>query len=253
MNDDEFQARNATMVAKQASNIVLQGDSHHWLEAASKHEYSYHFTWQNVPIIQHPQDVMALQEIIWATRPDLIVETGIARGGSLLFYASMMELMKPREGCVVFGVDIDIKPHLQDVIENTYIGNGIYTMEASSVSDEAISEAKRLKSEQRRVSGGLAYGTMVVLDSDHTHKHVLAELNAYAPLVTPGCYLVVFDTIIEYMPESFSADRPWGPGNSPATAVAAFLKTTDRFEVDTDMDAKLLISAAPGGYLRCVK
>ena len=213
-----------------------------WVAAIAPHNYTYNFTWLGRPVIQFPQDLAALQEIIWETRPDLIIETGIAHGGSLIFHASMLQLLS-NDGRVL-GIDIDIREHNRAEIEAHPMFERIEMIQGSSI-DEAIAA-------QVVADAATAERVMVVLDSNHTHEHVLQELELYAPLVTKGCYLVVCDTLIEDMPAGSFPNRPWDKGDNPRTAVDAFLKTTDRFEVDTAIDAKLQISVAPGGYLNCV-
>ena len=215
-----------------------------WLERAATHEYPYHFTWLGRPIIQYPQDLVALQEIIWKVEPDVIVETGIAHGGSLIFSASMLELVGGDRRRVI-GVDIDIRAHNRVEIEGHPLFRRIEMIEGSSIDDHVVARIHGMIEPGERV--------LLVLDSNHTHAHVLRELEAYSPLVQPESYAVVFDTIIELMPPDFSRDRPWGPGNSPYTAVTQFLKTTDRFEVDETIERKLAFTVAPGGYLRCVR
>ena len=213
-----------------------------WVAAIAPHNYTYNFTWLGRPVIQFPQDLAALQEIIWDTRPNLIIETGIARGGSLIFYSSMLQLLGNHGR--VLGVDIDIREHNRAEIEAHPMFERIEMIQGSSIDDAIAAQAAAAAATAERV--------MVVLDSNHTHEHVLRELEIYAPLVTKGCYLVVCDTLIEDMPAGSFPNRPWDKGDNPRTAVDAFLKTTDRFEVDTAIDAKLQISVAPGGYLNCV-
>ena len=213
-----------------------------WIDAIAPHKYTYNFTWLGRPIIQFPQDLAALQEIIWATKPDLIIETGIAHGGSLIFHASMLHLLG-NQGRVL-GVDIDIRDHNRAEIEAHPMFERIDMIQGSSIEDEVAAQVAAAASKSGRV--------MVILDSNHTHDHVLSELEIYAPLVSKGCYMVVFDTLIEDMPEGSFPDRPWDKGDNPRTAVNAFLEMTNRFEVDAAMDAKLQISVAPGGYLKCV-
>ena len=213
-----------------------------WVTAIAPHNYTYNFTWLGRPVIQFPQDLAALQEIIWDTRPDLIIETGIAHGGSLIFHASMLQLLS-NDGRVL-GIDIDIREHNRAEIEAHPMFERIDMIQGSSIVDAIAAQVAAIATEAKRV--------MVVLDSNHTHEHVLRELELYAPLVTKGCYLVVCDTLIEDMPEGSFPNRPWDKGDNPRTAVDAFLETTERFEVDTALDAKLQISVAPGGYLKCV-
>lgn len=232
------------MMQKLAEDEELRAISLDWLRRSAAYEYSYHFTWLGRPIIQYPQDIVALQEIIWSVGPDVVVETGIARGGSLIFSASMLELIGGDRRRVI-GVDVDIREHNRVEIEAHALFRRIEMIEGSSV-DPAIVEHVR-----GRIEPGEQ--VLVVLDSNHTHEHVLRELELYSPLVGPGSYVVVYDTIIELMPAEASSNRAWGPGDNPSTAVRAFLETTDRFEVDSTFDRKLVLTVAPGGYLRCVR
>ncbi len=204
--------------------------------------YSYNFDWLGLPIIQYPQDIVAIQEIVWRTKPDLIIETGIARGGSLILYASLLKLIG--NGGRVVGIDVDIRPHNRDAIVQHPLAGCIQLIQGSSIDSETVAAVReQLKGAQR---------VMVVLDSMHTADHVLRELELYSPLVTRGCYLVVFDTVIEFMPPHAVAHRPWAKGNSPYNAVQQFLETNNRFRIDRNIDAKLQISVAPRGYLECV-
>ena len=214
-----------------------------WFDATSQHKYSYHFKWLGRPIIQFPQDIIAMQEIIWRVAPQLIIETGIAHGGSLIFYSSMLELLG-NDG-LVLGIDIDIRAHNRVEIEKHPMFRRIKMIEGSSTAKEIVSQVYEFARGKTPV--------LVILDSMHTHSHVLEELNAYSPLVTKDSYLVVFDTVVEDMPEGMFPDRPWGKGNNPKTAVWDFLKTNDRFEIDKEIENKLLITVAPDGYLRCIK
>jgi cephalosporin hydroxylase len=239
----DFDDRNRAVIHEMVSDQALLAYSQDWLLRSAKFEYSYHFRWLGLPIIQYPQDMIAMQELIWETSPSLIVETGIARGGSLIFYASLLALAGS-DGRVI-GIDIDIRPPNRSAIERHPMFNRIDLIEGSSIAPEVVKEVYRRSRDRRNV--------MVVLDSLHTHDHVLGELELYSPLVSPGGYIVVFDTIIETMPSGSFPNRPWDRGDNPATAVKSFLAKTDRFEVDRNIDDKLLISTAPGGYLRCVK
>lgn len=217
--------------------------SHEWFLESCRYKYSYGFSWMGRPIIQYPQDILLMQEIIWSVRPSRIVETGIAHGGSIVFYASMLHLLGS-DGRVV-GVDVDIREHNRREIEKHPMFDRIDLIEGSSTDPEVV---KRV----RDLAGGRP-PVLVVLDSNHTHAHVLRELELYSPLVTPGSYLVVFDTVIEDMPKDFFPDRPWGQGNSPKTAVHEFLKRNSRFEIDRELESKALVTVAPDGFLRCVK
>jgi cephalosporin hydroxylase len=236
-------SRNKDQIAAMAADPALQAQAHDFILNSAAYQYSYHFTWLGRPVIQYPQDLLAVQEIIWRVKPDLIIETGIAHGGSLVFSASMLELLGG-EGRVV-GIDIDIRAHNLREIEAHPLFHRITMIEGSSTDDAVAAQAREMAAGKRSV--------LLILDSHHTHDHVLRELELYSPLVTAGSYAIVMDTIIEELPEDFFPDRPWGPGNNPRTAVGEFLRTTDRFEIDREMEAKLLITLAPGGYLRCVK
>jgi cephalosporin hydroxylase len=240
----------AKFFAEVDANIQsLKGDadfremSREWMEYAGKHRYTYNFTWMGRPIIQLPADIMAMQEIIWKMKPDLIVETGIAHGGSLIFSASMLELLGG-DG-MVLGIDIDIRKHNRDEIDAHPMRKRITLLEGSSTSDAILAEVNKIAKGCKRV--------LVILDSNHTHEHVAGELKLYSPLVKKGGYLIVLDTVIEDMPDDLFPDRSWGKGNNPKTAVWEFLKSNDRFEIDSDLEAKLQITVAPDGYLRCVK
>jgi cephalosporin hydroxylase len=240
---NEFDKRNKQVISAMNRDERLVDLSRKWFTESSKFEYSYHFTWLGRPLIQFPQDIVAMQEIIWQTKPDLVIETGIAHGGSLIFYASMLELIGGNG--TVLGIDIDIRPHNRVEIEKHPMFKRIQMFEGSSVEDEAIEFVYNATKGKRRI--------MVVLDSNHTHAHVYKELELYSPMVTKGSYLVVFDTIIDHMPASFSKNRPWGKNNNPKTAVQEFLKRNDRFAVDKELENKLLITVAPDGYLKCIK
>lgn len=233
----------------------MQDLSRIWLRDTLKHRYTYNFSWMGRPIIQYPQDMVAMQELIWSIKPDLIIETGIAHGGSLIFSASMLAQLdmcdaieagtsfNPRESPrKVLGIDIDIRAHNRAAIEAHSMASRIQMIQGSSVAPEVVSQVRQVASGYSRV--------LVCLDSNHTHEHVLAELEAYASLASVGSYCVVFDTIIEDLPADTFPDRPWGVGNNPKTAVWEYLKSHPEFEVDKQIDHKLLISVAPDGYLK---
>lgn len=234
-------------ISAQGENASLKKITHDWICHPDLLRYSYHFSWLGRPIIQYPQDIVAMQELIWKMQPDLIIETGIAHGGSLIFYASILELNSLCGGPAnarVLGIDIDIRPHNKMAIEShpIYKLGRISMLEGSSVSPDIIRHVKDIAAHYSKI--------MVVLDSSHTHDHVLAELEAYAPLVSKESYCVTFDTIIEQMPGDAYPDRPWTKGDNPATAVATFLKRHPEFVADAKIDDKLLITVAPGGYLK---
>ncbi len=239
----DFKERNQVMIEQMRCDQTLRELTHQWFERASRYEYSYHFAWLGRPIIQFPQDIVAMQEIIWKVKPQLIIETGIAHGGSLIFYASMLELIGS-DGHVL-GIDIEIREHNRVEIEKHPMFKRITMIEGSSTDEEVVKRVYEFARGKKSV--------LVTLDSNHTHAHVLRELELYSPLVTKGSYLVVFDTIIEDMPGDLWPDRLWGKGNNPKTAVYEFLKTNDRFIIDKEIEHKLLITVAPDGYLKCIK
>lgn len=248
-----------------AANIKALGEndraltlSRQWSEVTNADGYTYNFTWLGRPVIQYPQDLVAMQELIWSVRPDLIIETGIAHGGSLVFSASLLaqldladaidakKSINPAESSRrVLGVDIDIRAHNRRAIESHPMASRIQMIQGSSIEDSVVSQVHDIASRFDRV--------MVVLDSNHTHEHVLAELEAYAHLASVGSYCVVFDTLVEDMPAEMFLNRPWGPGNNPKTAVWEFLQSHPEFEIDSSIHDKLLITVAPDGYLRRVR
>jgi cephalosporin hydroxylase len=213
-----------------------------------KAKYAYNFFWLGVPILQAPQDLQALQEIIWEVKPDLIIETGIAYGGSLIFSASMVAILEVcgeiKKGDVL-GIDVDIRPHNKEAILAHPLSKKITMFEGSSIDEKIIARVKEFAKNKKRV--------MVCLDSNHTHAHVLAELRAYAPLVSIGSYCIVGDTGIEDLPVGIISNRPWGKGNNPKTAVWEYLKENSNFEIDKMMDSKLILTGSPDGYLKCTK
>ena len=236
----------------------LQRTAGEFMEASAVPKYSYNFDWLGRPIIQYPQDMVAMQEIIWAVKPNLIIETGIAHGGSLIFSASILALLEycdaVEKGEVlnpvhpkrrVIGIDIDIRAHNRKAIMEHPMSGRIDMIEGSSIAPEIIEKVHSVAKDYQRI--------LVCLDSMHTHDHVLAELEAYAPLVSQESYCVVFDTIIEDMPECFFPNRPWDKGNNPKTAVHEFLKTHAEFEIDKEIEHKLLITVAPDGFLKRMK
>lgn len=227
-------------IKKMSRDQRLKDDTNRWICNTAKHKYTYNFTWLGRPVIQFPQDIIAMQELIWSLKPDLIIETGIAHGGSLIFSASMLELMGG-DGIVV-GIDIDIRQHNKIEIEKHPMSKRIIMLEGSSVDEMIFKKVKDIAKKRKKI--------MVFLDSHHTHEHVLRELKLYSTFVSVGSYIVVFDTVIEDMPKHFFRDRPWGVGNNPKTAVKEFLKTSRNFIIDKTIPDKLLITVAPDGYLR---
>jgi len=239
----KFYAEVKANIEEMRKDAALSDLSRDWMRESAQHKYTYNFSWMGRPIIQFPQDLIAMQEIIWQVKPDLIIETGIAHGGSLVFYASMLEMMRG-DGHVI-GVDIEIRRHNRSEIEKHPMASRITMVEGSSIDPSTVAEVARLAEGKKRI--------LVALDSNHTHEHVLQELKLYSPFVRSGSYLVVFDTIVEDLPEFIAADRPWSKGNNPKTAVRTFLENNPRFVVDDELEAKLLISVAPNGFLRCVE
>ncbi len=236
---------------------ALWADTVAWIVRANRHRYTYNFNWLGRPIIQFPQDMVAMQELIWEIKPDLIIETGIAHGGSLVLSASMLAMLDYCEAVEsgsalhpkasrrrVLGVDIDIRAHNRAAIEAHPMSHLISMIQGSSIASETIARVHEFAKDYRRV--------LVFLDSNHTHEHVLAELDAYAPLVSLGSYCCVFDTLIEDMPAEMFSDRPWGPSDNPKTAVWQWLKSHPGFEIDRSIPDKLQLTVAPDGYLRRV-
>lgn len=254
----QFAQERSQQIAGYPLDKVFTTQSQDWLEASMRRRYVYNFDWLGRPIIQYPQDMVAIQELVWSTRPDLIIETGIAHGGSLVLSASLLAMLDYCDavegGTVldpkaskrkVLGLDIDIRSHNREAIESHPLAHKIDMIQGSSISPEVIAKVQDYARGYQRI--------MICLDSNHTHEHVLAELSAYAPLTTPGCYCVVFDTFVEDMPADLFPNRPWAPGDNPMTAVREFLKVHSEFEVDKTIDNKLLISVAPNGYLKRLK
>jgi len=259
MNEsDKFKDQCRYEVELQGKDKMILSLTQKWINSANSKKYSYHYEWLGRPIIQYPQDMVAMQELVWQMKPDLIIETGIAHGGSLVMSASMLALLDLCDGIEsgstidpkkskrkVLGIDIDIRPHNRAAIEAHPMASRIQMIQGSSIDPEVIAKVQAIAANFSRV--------LVCLDSNHTHEHVLAELNAYAPLTSAGSYCVVFDTIIEDMPADMFPDRSWGPGNNPKTAVWEYVKTHPEFEIDKSIQNKLLITVAPDGWLKRIK
>lgn len=241
-NQEFIQECNDRIASYKGSELARSAAT--FMRESTQPKYSYNFTWMGRPIIQYPQDMIAMQEIIWRVQPDLIIETGIAHGGSLIFNAAMLELNAACGGpqdARVLGIDIDIRAHNRVAIETHPMFKRIDMIQGSSIAPEIISQVKAHASGKQRI--------LISLDSNHTHDHVLAELEAYAPLTSVGSYCVVFDTIIEDLPSDMYPDRTWGPGNSPKSALRKFLIDNPDFMIDQIINNKLLISVANDGYL----
>ncbi len=234
---------NPKLITEMANDQLLAKQAKLVFDNSCRYNYSYNFTWLGRPIIQYPQDIIAMQEIIWQIKPDLIIETGIAHGGSLILSASILELIG-NDGHVL-GIDIDIRQHNRIEIEKHPMTKRITMIEGSSIDPVIVKKANTFAENKKRI--------LVILDSNHTHEHVLEELRLYSSMVAKGSYLIVMDTVVDDMSEDFFQNRPWGKGNNPKTAVREFLKTNDRFIVDKQMENKLLITVAPEGYLKCIK
>lgn len=242
MPDPEFEDQPRASIAALKVDQGLRKQANEFLITSSEHKYSYNFDWLGLPIIQFPPDIVVLQELIWRVKPQVVVETGVARGGSLALSASILELLGGER--FVVGVDIEIRQANRAAIEAHPLAHRIRLVQGSSVDNDVVEEVYRTVGDRSPV--------VVLLDSMHTHAHVLEELRAYHRLVSEGSYIVVFDTVIADMPEASFPDRPWGVHDNPKNAVKAFLRQNDRFVVDEDLETKLQITVCPSGYLRCV-
>ena len=251
----QFSRERSERLASNGADAPFVALSRDWLQASMQRKYVYNFDWMGRPIIQYPQDMVAMQELVWQVRPDLIIETGIAHGGSLVLSASLLAMLDmcdaieagttldPRQSSrKVIGIDIDIRAHNRAAIEAHPMASRIQMVQGSSIAAETVAAVHAAAAGYQRV--------LVLLDSMHTHDHVLAELDAYAPLVTPGSYCVVFDTFVEDMPPGFFDDRPWDVGNNPKTALRQWLQTNPDFEIDASWPNKLMVTVAPEGFLR---
>jgi cephalosporin hydroxylase len=255
----KFELERKENIERQGKDELLLKARESFFNKSFSHKYSYNFEFLGRPIIQYPQDMVAIQELIWSVKPDLIIETGIAHGGSLIMSASMLalldicdaleagkELINPKESKrKVVGIDIDIREHNRKAIEDHPMASRIEMIQGSSIALDIINRITSIAKNYNKI--------MVCLDSNHTHDHVLAELNAFAPLTTVGSYCIVFDTIVDDMPNEVFSDRPWGLKNNPKTAVKEYLSNNNNFQIDRAIDNKLLISVAPSGYLKRVK
>ena len=242
MKDKKFDERNKKFEKTMSKDVEFKKLSQRWFDISLKYEYPYHFTWLGRPIIQYPQDILIIQELIWEIKPDLVIETGIARGGSLIFTASILELIGKGN---VIGIDVDIRKHNREEIEKHPMFKRIKMIEGSSIDKKIVKKIFKLAEKKKKI--------LVLLDSSHTHSHVLEELKSYSPLVNKGSYVVVFDTVLEDMPKNSFPNRPWDKGDNPKTAVKEFVKKSNRFKIDVDIERKLMITSNPSGFLKCVK
>jgi cephalosporin hydroxylase len=251
----EFEQEVVERLEAAAGNEALKRSVGQFVRDSVTAKYSYNFFWLGRPIIQYPQDMVAMQELVWSVKPDLIIETGIAHGGSLVLSASLLAMLEMCEAAEkgeavdpnkpkrkVLGIDIDIRSHNRAAIEAHPMASRIEMIEGSSIATEVIDQVRAVASQYNRI--------LVCLDSNHTHEHVLKELELYAPLTSVGSYCVVFDTFVEDLPKELAGDRPWGPGDNPKTAVFEYLKSHPEFEIDKSIETKLLITVAPDGFLK---
>ena len=240
--DLKFEKRNKRLVSSMSKDPDVKKLSDKWLTTCHKYEYSYHFTWLGLPIIQYPQDIIAMQEIIWEIKPDLIIETGIARGGSLLLSASILELIGHG---TVLGVDIDIREFNKKNIKKSHLKKRISMIQGSSIDKKIVARVKKFAKGKKRI--------LIFLDSSHTFEHVLEELKSYSSLVKKGSYIIVFDTMVEDFPITWVKNKELNKINNPKTAVHKFLEFNNRFKIDKEFEKKLLITCAPDGFLKCIK
>ena len=241
----QFEREREDRIKRNGDDKKLKSFADKWTQESMMKNYVYNFSWLGRPIIQSPQDIMALQEIIWNVKPDMIIETGIAHGGSLIFSASMLTLLETCgeiENGQVLGIDIDIREHNKIAIDAHPMSKKITMFQGSSLDKKIIERVNDFAKKGKKI--------LVCLDSNHTHEHVLGELKAYAPLVSVGSYCVVYDTVVEDMPEGSFSDRSWDKGNNPKTAVWEYLKTHIEFKIDKSIQDKLLITVAPDGFLK---
>jgi len=242
MNNSDFENRNKKFINKIKNDKAFKKLSNSWFIQSVKYEYSYHFRWLGIPIIQYPQDIIAYQEVIWKVKPDLIIETGIARGGSLIFSASMLEMIGKGK---VLGIDVNIRKENKKAVMAHPLNKRVLMLEGSSIDEKTLNKARKFASNKKKI--------LVMLDSNHTHDHVLSELRLYSPFVSKGSYIVVFDSIIGDLPSYLHKSRPWNRKKNPKTAIFQFLKENSRFVIDHDISDKLAITVSPYGYLKCVK
>ena len=241
LSREEFRLLQKKSAEEMAADTGLNEASRDVFFRADEHRWIHQSTWFGEPVLNLPQDMFAIQEIIFQTRPEYIIEIGVAWGGSLLFYSTLLEVLGGGE---IIGVDIFIPDDLkQRINSHGKLSERIHLINASSIEQDTVDQITA-------ITGG-SKKTMILLDSNHTHDHVYKELQLYSPLIEKGYYLICGDTIVEDFPKQEHRDRPWGPGNNPKTALNAFMKETNRFEVDTELENKLLFSCNPRGYLRC--
>ncbi len=239
---EQFEADRLKNAASLEKDQDLQRLALELIEKSDKHFHAYQWTWMGLPIIQSTEDIICAQELVWSVKPDVIIETGIAWGGSIILYASLLQLIGKGK---IIGIDVALPQKNIDKIMGYPFSDRIELIQGSSVDEQVVAQAAR------HIKAGQS--VMVMLDSNHTHEHVLKELELYSPYVTKDSYIIVSDTVVEDIPAQSHRSRSWGPGDNPKTAVNSFLKTTDRFILDPYYNAKTLITFDKGGYLKCVK
>ena len=240
----KFNKEKIKAVKEMALDRSFKKKSIDWILQSIKHQYNYNFSWMGRPIIKYPNDIVVLQELIWKVKPDLIIETGIAHGGSIIFSASMLKMMNVKNFKVI-GIDIDIRKHnLKEILKHP-MKKYIKLIEGSSIGEDVLKKVTTVAKKKKRI--------MVVLDSNHSEEHVFNELNLYSKFVSKNSYIVLPDTYIEFLPKNTFKNRPWNKGNNPYTALKKFLKTNKSFEIDDFISAKALITEAFSGYIKRIK
>ncbi len=241
-----FNIRNLKLIEKMNNDKTLKKLSKKWFMGTNKYEYGKHFSWLGRPIIQYPQDILAFQEIIWKIKPDLIIETGVARGGSLIFFSSILELIGNGN---VLGIEVGLRNHNEFAIKKHPMSKRIKILKGSSTDPKIFNQTKKIAINKKKI--------MVILDSDHDKKHVLEELILYSQLVSKGSYIIICDTVIHDFPKKWfhnnGINRSWNKSNNPKKAVHEFLKQTNRFKIDKLIENKLLVTTSPDGFLKCIK
>jgi len=239
---ESFEVEKSAEIERAIADPQLLQKARDFLIHSDRYKYGYYWTWLGLPIIQMPEDIVLTQELLWETKPDFVIEAGIAWGGSLAMYAAFQEIQGFGH---VFGIDLTIPEHNRQAIMDTPVSKRITLIEGSSSDPETFA----------KVSAHIPKGSniLLVLDSNHTHEHVLAELNLWSPLVQVGNYIIVSDTIVEEVPEQKHRPRPWRPGNNPMTGMLEFLSQNDRFDLRNSYSDRAFASFNPSGYLKCIK
>ena len=239
---EAFELEKNQEIQRALADPELLSKGRDFLIHSDRYKYGYYWTWMGLPIIQMPEDIALTQEIMWETKPDFVIEAGIAWGGSLALYAAFQELQGFGQ---VIGIDVTIPAHNRDAIMSTPVSHRITLIEGSSSDPEVFEQ----------ISSQIPEGSniLLVLDSNHTHDHVLAELKLWSPLLQKGNFIIVSDTIVEVIPEQKHRPRPWGPGNNPMTGMQEFLESNGRFTSSNAYSDRAIVSFNPSGYLKCIK